>query len=125
MPRSLKWASAILCYAVIAYYSVVSFPLSLDVHHYDKYEHFLAYALLGSLVAWAIPSRRLSRLAVLGFIIVGLAGLSTEIWQMYVPGREADVLDWVANIMGGMTGVVFERLLSACILRRRMGKTSE
>ena len=71
----------------------------------DKLAHFGAYAVLGYLLARAH--------AALGWpawvaVAVGLLyALSDEIHQSFVPGRAAEVGDWVADALGVTAAVVF------------------
>ncbi|MGR9106716.1 MAG: VanZ family protein [Gammaproteobacteria bacterium] len=75
----------------------------------DKIMHLLAYAGMGWL-AWRafghfVPTR--SRLAVCCLVFCTLYGLSDEIHQFYVPGRTADLYDWIADIVGAAISIWF------------------
>jgi VanZ family protein len=80
----------------------------------DKILHFGAYGLLGILFIRAyetLPLRINKTLRVL--ISIGSAilyGISDEIHQYFVPFREADIMDVVANTMGSICGVYFYHL---------------
>ncbi len=74
----------------------------------DKLFHALAYAVLGFLL---LGSRQLSgngfntaqvRSSIL---IASLYGISDEFHQYFVPGRSADVWDWVADTLGAVIAV--------------------
>jgi len=74
----------------------------------DKLFHALAYATLGIvLLASRTPS-------IGGFtppqirdsiLIASLYGISDELHQYFVPGRNADVWDWVADTLGAVIAV--------------------
>jgi VanZ family protein len=74
----------------------------------DKVAHFGAYLVLGFLLSVAVTRAGLPlALAVfLGFAY----GLLDEVHQSMVPGRIADVGDWVADAAGTVAGVLAYRL---------------
>ena len=78
------------------------------IHHSDKTLHFLAYAGLAFLLAWAFPKEAKRPLAhVIGaWIVATFYGAADEITQLAV-GRSADFWDWVADTLGAMAGLVF------------------
>jgi len=50
--------------------------------------------------------------AVLGILFSALYGLSDEAHQYFVPGRDADVWDGMADLLGSIAGVaVYRRLV--------------
>ena len=74
----------------------------------DKVLHACEYSVLGALgyracrhAAGAWVARHAVLVAVVGCAIYGL---SDETHQLFVPSREADVFDLVADTMGGMLG---------------------
>jgi VanZ family protein len=77
----------------------VSFKLN------DKVAHGIAYAAGGFLAAWAAgsPVRRLRTLCV-AIVFCALWGVSDEIHQSFVPGRESSGLDVAADVVGGAVG---------------------
>jgi VanZ family protein len=44
------------------------------------------------------------------FIIVAVYGMLDELHQLLVPGRSADVLDWIADITGVTIGLLFVKI---------------
>jgi len=98
-----------------------SFPATgqYPVSFSDKILHFTAYALLGILFFRALRTlaiRKRTRLtALLSVMLASLYGLSDEIHQYFVPLRHADMLDWLADVIGSICGV----LLYLYIIRRR------
>jgi len=74
----------------------------------DKLLHGLEYAGLGALLAVALalslPRLGLGRVLVWAALLASLYGASDELHQSYVPGRDADPRDWVADTAGGLAG---------------------
>ncbi|MFC1479336.1 VanZ family protein [Planctomycetota bacterium] len=92
-------------YAILAYIGVISAvsfipgeALSSVVSLNDKLLHMLMFGVLGFLAALSIRKYAVVW-AVL--IIVATAGL-TEGFQRFVPGREADIWDFVSDVAGGI-----------------------
>ncbi len=82
----------------------------------DKVIHAGVYALLCGLLLWA--ARPTSVIAAFGWaVLVALYGASDEWHQSFVPGREADPLDLVADAMGAL-------LLAGLYCRRRAALTA-
>lgn len=85
--------------------------------HQDKLMHFTAYAVLGGFLLGALavpPSGHGARQVLLATIVASLYGASDEIHQAFVPGRNPDVIDWLADTAGALTAA----LLLAAISRR-------
>jgi len=77
----------------------------------DKLYHFIEYAILGILLAWAfvkakpsvVPSRLIWLIAA---VLSILYGASDEWHQTFVPGRYATFADWIADVLGSTAGVL-------------------
>jgi len=73
--------------------------------------HFVAYGLMGILFYRAYQTLRLKnyRQMLIFFSIVSASvyGISDEIHQYFVPGRNADLFDVVADILGAICGALF------------------
>lgn len=87
----------------------------------DKLFHAVAYGVLGSFLLLALPAARGGS----GYgwaqiqtatVIASLYGISDEFHQSFVPGRQADVLDWVADT----TGALLAALLLAWLFNFRL-----
>ena len=79
----------------------------------DKLAHAAAYALLAFLAARAfatlpVPGQRPALLWAAA-LFAALYGLSDEFHQSFVPGRSADVWDWVADLSGAIGGALIYR----------------
>jgi len=86
-----------------------------DVPHLDKLLHCGAYALLAVLCYRALEALPLELdgklLVILAIASSTLYGISDEVHHYYVPYREADVMDVVADLLGGVLGVCAYRYL--------------
>lgn len=108
------WAAAIL--VMTSWPSPGGIP---DVTGIDKVAHFGAYAVLGLLVARALlPIRQLS---VLGIAFIGIAVFAAldELHQNWIPGRDASIADWVADISGAIAGLAVATTLLRLTLARQ------
>ena len=80
----------------------------------DKILHFLAYAVMGVLFYRAYQTLRikdnLQMLILLSVFSASLYGISDEIHQHFVPFRDGDFLDVIANILGAISGVCLYHL---------------
>ena len=76
----------------------------------DKMLHVAAYAVLAILFLRAyqtLPIRHNIRMiAFLSILSASLYGISDEIHQYFVPFREADIFDGIADTVGAITGVL-------------------
>ncbi|WP_246155012.1 VanZ family protein [Methylobacterium oryzihabitans] len=72
-------------------------------------EHFIAYALTGAVLTVRLRSRRTA-------IMLGLVVLAAvcETGQIWVPGRTAQVVDFLASSAGAVTGTL---LAGAALVR--------
>jgi VanZ family protein len=116
---------------VILYVGLIFFVSSLENlqapllfgNFSDKIPHALEYGLLGFLLVRAIRGTKLvptSVTAGLVAILIGLAvGLSDELYQAHVPGRQSDPLDYAADTTGLVISVIFFLALRVSTRRRR------
>jgi len=117
--KNLLYRLPVLLYCMFIYWqssspsldSLPAFPFS------DKLLHLGAYAFLGVLVYRVLrkESLRLSKhqLIVLAILLSSLYGISDEIHQFFVPSRNADLFDAIADIAGSIIGVAVFSNLSA------------
>jgi len=121
----LRRLSLLLALAWMGWIFYLSNQPSLDLPalfpHQDKVMHFGFYGVLGVFLlgAMVMPPHGFGRpAALLAAAAASLYGISDEVHQMFVPGREADVLDWLADTAGALTAT----LLLAWLSRRLPGK---
>jgi len=89
---------------------IPSFPLV------DKVLHVAAYGIMGILFYRAYQTLRIKDniqlLMLLSVVSASLYGISDEIHQSFVPFREAEVADVIADIIGAFSGVWLYRLVA-------------
>jgi VanZ family protein len=83
-------------------------PVPKGILSFDKLQHLLAYLILSaSFVFWFSPDqRRFHRLRTF-LLLVGISslyGVIDELHQFYVPGRDCNVWDWIADTLGASLG---------------------
>ncbi len=82
----------------------------------DKINHFVAYLILAVLLYLALIYQRKSEFLfnyafAASVIIASAYGALDEIHQIYVPGRFAELLDWIADFLGAITGAFLVSIL--------------
>jgi VanZ family protein len=124
--KHLTWAflPALGYAAVIFALSHQSNPLPFlpeEIFLHDKLLHAAEYAVLGGLLAPALQLAGLRplRALVAAVLLASLFGATDEFHQWFVPGRNADVADWMADTLGAALGA-----LAATIALRRPWRAS-
>ncbi len=121
-----RWYAVIAMLAII--FGLSSIPNVAEPRTYtlpyDKVAHFgeysvLAFALAGSLRRDA--SRWVAVLLVLSVAAAALYGASDEFHQRFVHGRDPDVHDWFADVIGSTAGTIASAALVRGRELRRMG----
>jgi VanZ family protein len=107
----LFYWSPILVYCTLIYIQT-SYPSPEEIPskpYLDKVLHFAAYALLSALFLRALKTLpikdNIRLIMILGITLSSLYGISDEIHQHYVPYRNADIADALADIIGSIFGV--------------------
>ena len=108
------WLPVYLYAGVIFFYSSLSTPpITLNILYADKLLHLVEYAILGYLIARAAKNSSSARLRadfrIFAVYTAVLYGLINEFHQCFVPGREADILDILADGAGAFFGQLFLR----------------
>lgn len=109
-----------LLYSGLIFYLSSQQKLEVPDLHFelqDKLFHFLAFTVYGifvSLSAINWPLRWLERVnwAVWAAAVGIVYGLLDEIHQYYVPGRQMDLWDWVADSLGVISGILIFKYFS-------------
>jgi VanZ family protein len=74
----------------------------------DKVQHFIAYFVLAAAAGlWFSPDRWQKQKWRLFFISAAVAafyGIIDEVHQYFVPGRDCNVWDWLADSIGAVSG---------------------
>ena len=85
-----------------------SLPAPIYFSHQDKIHHMGAYFIMG-ILAWRFFNTLFSKpttVMIVSLCFCSIYGMSDEWHQSYVPGREADVLDWLADTLGALIALV-------------------
>ena len=104
------WLPVYLYAGLIFFYSSLSSPppLAPKILYGDKLLHFVEYAILGYLIARAAKNSSFSKLRtnfrIFAVCAAFVYGVSDEFHQYFVPGREVEILDVLANGAGAFFG---------------------
>lgn len=116
------WLPAAVCMAAI--FTLSSFPSLPEppgFHGLDKPEHYIAYSCLSLLVFRAVRGIwyrwSLASVALVAVFVSAFYGITDEVHQIFVPPRCCEFLDWVADLLGSISGVIIA-LIIAIIIRR-------
>jgi VanZ family protein len=103
-------------------------PLPKGIFGFDKVQHFIAYfALAASIIPWFSPRRRIFRglwMCLPAALIASGYGIVDELHQYFVPGRDCNVWDWIADTLGAICGAFAGAALMNAFLRR-WGRASD
>lgn len=99
---AIIWAAALFVQSSIPANDIPE----LSFLEHDKIIHFLIYVIFAFVVHRAIRNQSLilslaRRHYLATFLLVSFYGASDEWHQAFVPGRDASLLDWLADTMGG------------------------
>ena len=81
---------------------------SFELH--DKWKHFIAYFVLSFFLTLTLRVQNRFKKAKLNFtlytlLITLIYSTFDEIHQAFIPGRSAEILDWIANLIGLILGL--------------------
>jgi len=91
--------------------SISTIPSELPEFSFrDKIIHITEFMIFGSLI-WRSAKRwnleiKSNRFKTLVFVIGAIYAASDEIHQLYVPGRNGNFYDWLADIIGLAIGLI-------------------
>ena len=110
--------------AVIFTLSAQSRPLPFlpdELMLHDKLLHAAEYSVLGALLVFSLrlAGLRPPTAFVVAVLLGSLYGATDEIHQSFVPGRDASVLDWVADTLGVALGAAAATAASVALRRAR------
>ena len=82
----------------------------------DKVNHLLAYFILAILLFLTLLFQQkvplsLNKAAAYALIICSLYGMLDEVHQIFIPGRSAEFLDFLADACGALLGVLLMNYL--------------
>jgi hypothetical protein len=88
----------------------------LDLGISDKVQHFGAYLILAFVPAWS--ASRINRTTAVVPALLVIQGGFLELAQLLVPGRDSDVLDFLANTFGVFVGTMLGLWVRVLRVRR-------
>ena len=99
----------------------------LDILNFDKLNHlieYIFYAMTLFLAYSNAKSEKIVKYAGLLTILTGLLfGITDEIHQIFVPGREFSMLDYAADTLGILLGVfIYTKFGLAAILKKDLDR---
>jgi VanZ family protein len=105
-----RWAVAV-AYMALMYLASSGPGVALPpVRNLDKVLHAGEYGVLSALVAWALARGRLRSASVrvlVAAVVISTAYGATDEWhQLFVPGRQADLADLLADALGALAAAV-------------------
>jgi VanZ like family len=114
-----SWSLSLLYMVVIFLLSMRSdIPLFLEFDGSDLVLHVAEYGILGLLFSWALSSSGVKKGVFLYVVAIGvLYGIADELHQYFVPGRNASLLDVIADGLGSMLGACLFRMLHSASQR--------
>lgn len=116
--KILRWGLAAAYAGFIFYLSSRTWSGASLFPYSDKVMHLLLYLGLGGLVFWALRTTRLKghrHIGGIALLLAGVYGLSDEIHQLFVAGREFSLMDLAADVVGAMLGIFIASTLAAKI----------
>jgi len=102
---------------VIFYFS--SLPAKKVPSFPDFIPHFIEYFILGILTFLTLKEHLIKRPNLLASFWCFFYALTDEFHQLYVPGRQSTLKDWLVDAAGALTGVLLVGYLSASELKKR------
>jgi VanZ family protein len=102
-------------------------PKPKGILGFDKFQHLLAYfvlsAVLGLWFSREFWQTGRSRALIISLVIASLYGIIDEFHQSFVPGRNANIWDWLADTLGAVLGVFALMLLTRIIYRKQVARS--
>jgi len=118
--------AALYC-ALIFFLSSGPISLHLKFFYWDKGWHWLEFSILGFLLAYGffrVLENRPPLSIYLTFMTGALIGLSDEVHQLFVPGRNCDWKDWLADLSGILAGLIVYLVLDRKLKSRKIPQPS-
>lgn len=120
MFRSLTTIGAWTSLAFIAYATLCPLSERPEIESlFSHFDHYLAFAVAGSLFALAYPRQTLF----VCILVLGSAVL-LELSQLFTPDRHARVVDALRKIIGGAIGIAFARV-AISLYRRGLAEQTD
>lgn len=112
--KAVRWSVTLAYAGFIFYLSSRVWPEAPHLFPYaDKVIHLVIYAPLSFCLVWALRAtamRNREGIPAVALLLAILYGITDEVHQMFVPGRQASVVDFIADALGALLGVALARL---------------
>lgn len=107
----LYWLPTIAWAALIFFLSSISYVVSPipEFKMSDKMAHIIVYGILTLLARRSFGTLSFGQTSLLSVLFASLYGLSDEIHQLFVPGRDGSVADFVADCVGAIGFILLQR----------------
>ena len=92
---------------VVAWFAFSATTGTDAFEHADKVKHVLAFGIMASVASLGWAASRSTGLRIAGALV--LYGAFIEVVQFFIPGRDASVLDLVADAVGVAAGLLAVR----------------
>lgn len=118
--KILNWIPAIFWGALIFFLSTMQITTKVGFQHSDLVFHAIFYSVFSFLIYRGLLSGKMDRkiFVFAAIILAALCGAFLEIYQSFLPTREASFLDGVANTVGSIVGVLVYRRVYAYRTRK-------
>ena len=94
------------------------------IDFFDKLLHIIAYLIFGITINYAIvglkPGIETRKAFIILLVVGSVYAFSDELHQYYVPGRDADIIDFLADLVGILLSFFFYGLLSKILKTGRV-----
>ncbi len=104
VPAAL-WAGVILLFSLLPYGG----NIPLTIGNFDKMAHFFEYAVLAPLLLKAMCRSgwvSVKKAVLFTLISASVYGILMELFQSFVPGRDASLSDALSNFSGVIFGII-------------------
>lgn len=134
IPNTLRWGAVLAVAGIILFYSIQAGPGTetfqtgpFGVVSYSDWLHFLAYACLAVMLAYALHDSRLSEwhVVILVFVCAVGYGVTIELLQSTLPARTFALGDMGVNATGAAIAVVCWRVLVLYVRFYRAGQPAD
>jgi VanZ family protein len=120
--RHWRMAAALFFSLMIAIGAIPGEARTLSALIDDKLLHFAAYGFQSGLVfqslTGSVPGRALRTL-----LLIAVLGALDEILQSFMPYRNADILDWLFDVLAALWTIALLLVLRAAHVRRHAART--
>jgi VanZ family protein len=126
--KVVKYVGPLVAYAVYIFIAGSLKDSKPPVEMSDKTAHAIAFGLMvpGALLALGYVAPRLTFAAriALSVVIASALGALLEVWQLLLPWRSSELLDWVADTVGALAFGLCAVIYRAVVAGQRRGAGS-